>query len=94
MCTALNIGSNVLTHLDVEDALKEIISNAIDEHILCKSDVDIKIYKNDDKKWCIRDFGGGMKKSNFKFNINTDKLENHNIIGMYGFGLKDAIGNL
>ena len=32
----LNIGINILSHLTIEDALKEIISNAYDEHILSK----------------------------------------------------------
>jgi hypothetical protein len=89
----LNIGK-VLEHLETEDSLKEIISNGLDEHILSKSKRDIKIYKNDNNKWCIRDYGRGIKSSNFKFDINNDKQDNHDIIGMYGYGLKDAIGNL
>ena len=89
----LNIGK-VLEHLEPEDSLKEIISNGIDEHILTECKRDIKIYKNDNNKWCIRDYGRGIKSSNFKFDINNEKQDNHNIIGMYGYGLKDAIGNL
>lgn len=89
----LNIG-NVLEHLEIEDSLKEIISNGLDEHILTESKRDIKIYKNDNNNWCIRDYGRGIKSSNFKFDINNDKQDNHDIIGMYGYGLKDAIGNL
>jgi len=89
----LNIG-NVLEHLEIEDSLKEIISNGLDEHILTESKRDIRIYKNDNNNWCIRDYGRGIKSSNFKFDINNDKQDNHDIIGMYGYGLKDAIGNL
>jgi len=32
----LNIGVSALTHLTIEDALKEIISNAYDEHTISK----------------------------------------------------------
>jgi DNA gyrase/topoisomerase IV subunit B len=59
----LNIGK-VLIHLDIEDSIKEIISNSLDEHILQESKKDIKIYKNDDDKWCIRDYGRGVKATN------------------------------
>ena len=38
----LNIGK-VLIHLDIEDSIKEIISNSLDEHILQESKKDIKI---------------------------------------------------
>ena len=86
--------ANVLEHLEIEDSLKEVISNALDEHILSESKRDIRIYKNDNNNWCIRDHGRGIKPSNFKFDINNDKQDNHDIIGMYGYGLKDAIGNL
>ncbi len=90
----LNIGKNILTHLNVEDALKEIISNAFDEHIIAKIRRDIKIYKDEQNKWCIRDYGRGIKPSNFRFEINESKEDNDEIVGMFGFGLKDAIGIL
>ena len=66
----LNIG-NVLDHLDIEDSLKEIISNALDEHILTECKRSIRIYKNNNHKWCICDYGRGIKSSNFKFDINN-----------------------
>jgi hypothetical protein len=90
----LNIGKNVLSHLTVEDALKEIIANALDEHKLSEISKDIKIYKNTANKWCIRDYGSGITSSNFKFNINHKKEKNYDVIGMYGYGLKDAFGTL
>jgi hypothetical protein len=90
----LNMGERLLTHLEIPDALKEIISNGIDEHVLTNTNKDIEIYQNSNKKWCIKDFGRGLKQQHFKFNINEDKELNHDIIGMYGFGLKDAFGIL
>lgn len=90
----LNMGNNILSHLTIEDGLKEIISNAYDEHKTNNITRNIKIYKNYDNKWCIRDYGSGIKPSNFKFDINENKIENNDTIGMYGYGLKDAIGIL
>jgi hypothetical protein len=90
----LNIGENVLIHLNIEDGLKEIISNSLDEHRIEQINKDIRIYKNDDDKWCIRDYGSGLKQNHFKFNINEDKENDDESIGMYGYGLKDAIGAL
>jgi len=80
----------VLTHLSPADALKEIISNAIDEHTSKNITKDIKIYKKG-KKYIIEDYGEGITKHAFIYNINkTDD----NLIGMYGYGLKDALGIL
>lgn len=90
----LNIGTTVLTHLTIEDALKEIISNAIDEHITSEVKRDIRIQKNDSDKWCIKDFGRGISTTNFKFNKNEEKEDNNNLIGFFGYGLKDAIAIL
>jgi len=87
----LNIGVSALTHLTIEDALKEIISNAYDEHTISEKKRDIKIYEDSNKNWCIRDYGRGITTSNFKFNKNDEKEDNNDIIGFFGYGLKDAI---
>ena len=87
----LNIGSTVLTHLAIEDALKEIISNALDEHIISEIKREIRIYEDSNDNWCIRDYGRGLTTSNFKFNKNDEKEDNDKIIGFYGYGLKDSI---
>lgn len=87
----LNIGNTVLTHLTVDDALKEIISNAFDEHITSEVKKNIRIYKNDNDNWCIRDYGRGLSTNNFKFDKNDEKEANDDLIGFFGYGLKDAI---
>ena len=89
----LNIGENVLTHLNTEDALKEIISNAYDEHIQHNIKKQIKIYKINNK-WIIKDYGTSINEKSFKFNINNDKISNELTIGKFGYGLKDALGIL
>jgi hypothetical protein len=89
----LNIGENVLTHLDIDDALKEIISNALDEHTQNNITKSIKIYKKNNK-WIIKDYGLGITEKSFKFNINKEKILNDHTIGLYGYGLKDALGVL
>lgn len=86
----LNIGPKVLSHLGIPDALKEIISNGIDEHIDKQITKDIKVLKKG-KKWIIRDFGNGLTKKAFVYNINK---EGENQIGLFGYGLKDALGIL
>jgi len=92
----INIGDNVLAHLEIEDALKEIISNAIDEHnsIEPKPKKDIEIGQKDNGKWFIRDYGRGIKTKHFEQNINPEKTNNPNMKGCFGYGLKDSIAVL
>jgi len=92
----LNISDNVLTHLDIEDALKEIISNAIDEHnsIEPKPKKDIEIGQNSKGKWFIRDYGRGLKIKHFVYGENCEKTKNTDMMGFFGFGIKDGIGGL
>jgi hypothetical protein len=89
----LNIGTNILEHLTIVDALKELISNAIDEHYMNKINKQIEIFKQDNN-WIIKDYGLGIKKKHFTFNINKAKSSDNETIGMFGFGLKDAIAIL
>ena len=89
----LNIGPETLSHLQIEDGLRELISNALDEHIINEIHTDIVIKKKNNT-WIIKDYGRGIKEINFRIQQNEEKLKYQNIIGMFGYGLKDAIGIL
>ena len=91
----LNLGKNVLDHWSVSDALREIISNAFDEHT--KHNIKklplIKQNKRNDY-YEIMDYGTGIKLKDFIQNANMAKVNDERIIGTFGFGLKDALGVL
>lgn len=87
----LNI-EQVLENWSKADALREIISNALDEQIL-SSTKPISIYK-DNNVWHIRDFGRGIQYVHFTQNENKEKLQASNLIGKFGVGLKDALAVL
>lgn len=89
----LNIGNEILEHLTIEDGIREFISNALDEHIINNINKEVKIYK-ENKQWIIKDYGTGLKRKNFKFNINKIKSTRNDVIGMFGVGLKDGISIL
>jgi len=57
----LNI-EKILEDWEVFHAIREIIANAIDEQILTKTR-GIEIFKDDEGRWHIRDFGRGLKLS-------------------------------
>ena len=85
----LNI-KKVLENWSIADALREIIANALDETVLAKSP-EIKIYKDSDKVWHIRDYGRGLQYVHLTQNENKEKLECNELIGKFGVGLKDAL---
>jgi hypothetical protein len=91
----LNLGKNVLDHWSVSDALREIISNAFDEHTKhnIKKIPIIKQNKRNDY-YEIMDYGMGIKLKDFIQNANMTKVNDERIIGTFGFGLKDALGVL
>lgn len=89
----LNIGENVLEHMNTEDAIRELISNALDEHKLKNIQENIKIFK-DNNNWIIKDLGDGITGKNFICDINKEKQKRCDMIGMFGYGLKDAIAVL
>ena len=88
----LNI-KKVLENWSIADALREIIANALDETVLTKSP-EIKIYKDSDKVWHIRDYGRGLQYVHLTQNENKEKLECNELIGKFGVGLKDALAVL
>lgn len=83
----------VLENWLVSDALREIIANALDETVLTHAP-DIKIYKDSNKAWHIRDYGRGIKHSHLTQNENKEKLNCNELIGKFGVGLKDALAVL
>lgn len=85
----LNI-EKVLEHWGVEHAIREIISNALDEMTLTKTkEIDISY---SDGVCHIRDYGRGLQYIHFTQNENNEKLKASNLIGKFGVGLKDALG--
>ena len=85
----LNI-EKVLENWTVAHAIREIIANALDEQILSESQ-DIKIYKDGDGIWHIRDYGRGIQYHHLTQNENEEKQQNLHLIGKFGVGLKDAL---
>ena len=85
----LNI-EKILENWETYHAIREIIANALDEQKLTKT-VEIKIYKDNDDNWHIRDYGRGIIIEHFTQNENEEKLNAEGIIGKFGIGLKDAL---
>jgi hypothetical protein len=85
----LNI-EEILEDWEVYHAVREIIANALDEEVLTKTrPIEIKELKRN--KWSIRDFGRGLKYEHLTQKEDKEKLENPNVIGKFGVGLKDAL---
>lgn len=94
----LNI-EKILENWGVHHAIREIIANAIDEEILVKSSTGkgikkTEIFKDGEELWHIRDYGRGLNYKHLTQNENKEKLDNLNVIGKFGIGLKDAIATL
>lgn len=87
----LNI-EKVLEDWSVVDALREFVSNALDEHTICKIDTLPKI-KLDGNVLSITDNGRGIKLEDFVIKVNDEKRLD-TTIGQYGYGLKDGIAYL
>lgn len=86
----LNI-EEILDNWETHHAIREVIANALDEQILSKSP-EIKIFKDHEGNWRIRDFGRGIRIEHFTLNEDKEKLDYPSgIIGKFGVGLKDAL---
>ena len=85
----LNI-EEVLEAWEVSHAIREVISNALDEQALSGSkDIEIAKHEGD---WVVRDFGRGLRIDHFTLNENKEKLAaSTGVIGKFGVGLKDAL---
>lgn len=88
----LNIGK-ILENWEVYHALRELISNAVDETVVSGSKKDIEI-KKINNSWHIRDYGRGLNYSHLIQSENSEKVNNDNLIGRFGVGLKDALATL
>jgi hypothetical protein len=86
----LNI-EEVLENWEVEHALREIISNALDEEVISRTS-EIEIFKDQQANWRIRDRGRGLQIEHFTLNENKEKANAPaGVIGKFGVGLKDAL---
>jgi len=85
----LNI-EQVLDHWEIEHAIREIISNALDEQVLTNTR-DVQIFEDVNGFWHIRDYGRGIRDIHFTQNENVEKIQSPNLIGKFGVGLKDAL---
>jgi hypothetical protein len=85
----LNI-ETILEDWEIYHALREIIANALDEQVLTNSN-DINIFKDSEGLYHILDFGRGLKYEHLTEKENEEKLNNPNVIGKFGIGLKDAL---
>ena len=88
----LNI-EKILENWEVYHAIREIISNALDEQTLTSTQ-SITIEKKPDKCWHIIDYGRGLNYHHLTQNENEEKLNHEKLIGKFGVGLKDALATL
>lgn len=88
----LNV-EKVLEHWTVAHAVRELLANALDEHLLGHGDVPV-VERTADRTWVIRDFGRGLRHEHFTQNENDEKLTSDAVIGRFGVGLKDALAVL
>jgi len=84
----LNIDS-VLEHWTVAHAVREVIANALDEHVLTGTAVP-EIYEMGGA-WHVTDAGRGLRREHLTQNENEEKLASDVVIGKFGVGLKDAL---
>lgn len=84
----LNI-EKILENWETSHAIRELIANALDEQLLTGTE-EVNVYKNNES-WIIRDFGRGLQYTHLTQNENQEKLNNTNVIGKFGIGLKDAL---
>jgi hypothetical protein len=88
----LNV-EKVLEHWTVAHGVRELLANALDEHLLGHGDVPV-VDRVAARTWRIRDFGRGLRHEHFTQNENDEKLESDAVIGRFGVGLKDALAVL
>jgi len=85
----LNI-DKILENWEVSHAVRELIANAIDEHVLTSTDPP-QIFHDSNGWWHVRDFGRGLRYQDLIQTENPEKIGHPNLIGKFGIGLKDAL---
>ena len=86
----LNI-ERVLENWTVAHALREVIANALDEQALTKTG-EPEIFRDNDGRWHVRDWGRGLRYEHLTQNENLEKLARPDkVVGKFGVGLKDAL---
>jgi hypothetical protein len=89
----LNIGKSCLDNWEICHAIRELIANAVDEHIHCDIKKTIEIIQ-DNNNFQIIDFGRGLQQRDFIQQTNKSKITDNKYIGQFGIGLKDSLGVL
>lgn len=85
---------DVLEAWGPSDATRELIANALDEHILSNTE-EPDIFQDKQGRWHIRDHGRGLQYEHLTQAENEEKLNNPDrVIGKFGVGLKDALATL
>lgn len=84
----LNI-DKILENWTPAHAVRELIANALDEHVLTGTkEPEIRRFPD---YWSIRDWGRGLKYQDLTQKESAEKLEHPDVIGKFGIGLKDAL---
>lgn len=89
----LNMKEDLLEAWGPSDGIREIIANALDEHVL--TDTDPVAIEFENGRAHIRDYGRGLRYQHFAQEEDEEKLSNPDqVIGKFGVGLKDALAVL
>lgn len=92
----LNI-KRILTTWQVPHACRELLANALDEHVLCRLDQKAVVMNLHNDRLMIKDQGRGITKFHFVQDESVEKVKNYKdsqIIGHFGIGMKDAVAVL
>ena len=85
----LNI-EKILEDWEVFHGIREVVANALDEELITKTET-VEIFKDNENNWHVRDHGRGLKYEHLTQKECDEKLQNENVIGKFGIGLKDAL---
>jgi hypothetical protein len=90
----LNMEEELLEAWDIDDGVRELIANSLDEAALSNTR-EPEIFQDDRGRWHIRDYGRGLTHQDLTQGEDEEKLNNPDkVIGKFGVGLKDALAVL